>query len=105
MKRGTLTDVELDAPTIRLEGQAGGAESIPASRVKAVFFMLAPGESAPVPEGKKVRVIFRDGRQVAGYSPDYDPHLAGFFMLPVDSRTNTARIWVYREAVREVSVS
>ena len=52
-----------------------------------------------------MRVTFRDGRQVAGYSPDYDPKLAGFFMLPADTRTNTGRIWVYRAAVREVSVS
>ena len=106
VRRGALTDVELDAPTIPLEAQPGGkVESIPASRIKAVFFMLAPGELLPLPEGKKVRVVFRDGRQVAGYSPDYDPRLKGFFMLPADTRTNTARIWVYREAVREVTVT
>jgi hypothetical protein len=106
VRRGALTDAELDAPAIALEVQPGGAvESIPASRIKAVFFMLSPGEPPPQPEGKKVRVVFRDGRQVAGYSPDYDPHLAGFFMLPADTRTNTARIWVYREAVREVAVT
>jgi hypothetical protein len=26
-------------------------------------------------------------------------------MIPVDTRTNTGRIWVYRSAVRQVSVS
>jgi len=67
--------------------------------------MLAPGETAPAPEGKRVRVTFRDGRQVAGFSPDYREGGIGFFMIPADARTNTGRIWVYRAAVRQVSVS
>jgi hypothetical protein len=73
--------------------------------VRAIFFMLSPGESAPEATGVRVRVTFRDGRQVAGFSPDYDPEAIGFFMVPADTRTNTARIWVYRAAVRQVSVS
>jgi hypothetical protein len=72
--------------------------------VKAIFFMLAPGEQAPAPEGKKVRVTFRDGRQVAGFSPDYREGSFGFFMIPADTRTNTGRIWVYQAAVRSVIV-
>ena len=73
--------------------------------MKAIFFMLAPGETAPTPEGKKVRVAFIDGRQIAGFSPDYSDAGAGFFMIPADTRTNTGRIWVYRSAVKTVSVS
>jgi hypothetical protein len=73
--------------------------------VKAIFFMLAAGEKAPLAEGKRVRVTFRDGRQVAGFSPDYTEAGAGFFMIPADTRTNTGRIWVYRAAVKQVSVS
>jgi len=104
--RGTIADVDLDAPGIPLVSRPGAApEPIAASRVKAIFFMLLPGGRAPAPEGHKVRVTFRDGRQVAGFSPDYHPESVGFFMVPADSRTNTGRIWVYREAVRQVSVS
>ena len=73
--------------------------------IKAIFFMLAPGEKAPAPEGRKVRVTFRDGRQVAGYSPDYREGAFGFFMIPADTRTNTGRIWVYQAAVRQVAIS
>ena len=67
--------------------------------------MLPAGEPPPQPEGKKVRVTFRDGRQVAGFSVDYAPEHLGFFMVPADARTHTARIWVYRTAVRQVSVT
>ncbi len=104
--RGTIADVDLDAPSLPLVTAAGAApEPIAASRVKAIFFMLLPGGRPPAPEGHKVRVTFRDGRQVGGFSPDYHPQGVGFFMVPADSRTNTGRIWVYREAVRQVSVT
>ncbi|HEX7622113.1 MAG TPA: hypothetical protein VF400_00980, partial [Anaeromyxobacteraceae bacterium] len=74
VKRGILCDVALDGPEVLLQPQAGGAaEALPAERIKAIFFMLATGDAPPAPEGKKVRVTFRDGRQVAGFSPDYQP--------------------------------
>jgi hypothetical protein len=106
VRRGVLVDVDLDAPELALQPQAGApAESIATDKVKAIFFMLAPGEQPPAAVGKKVRVTFRDGRQVAGFSPDYSEDATGFFMIPADARTNTGRIWVYRAAVRQVAVS
>jgi hypothetical protein len=106
VKRGSLADPDLEASELLLSPQPSGAtEALPAERVRAIFFMLGAGEKPPAPEGMKVRVTFKDGRQVAGFSPDYDPRANGFFMIPADTRTNTARIWVYRSAVRQVSVS
>jgi hypothetical protein len=105
VKRGAVADLDLDSPEIPLLPQAGGMpESIPVGRIKAIFFMLAPGERPPKQAGKKLRVTFRDGRQVAGFSVDYRPDDSGFFMVPADARTNTARIWVYKGAVRQVTV-
>ena len=106
VRRGLLTDASLDAADLTLHPQGAGApEAIPTDGIKAIFFMLAPGEKAPAPEGRKVRVTFRDGRQVAGYSPDYREGAFGFFMIPADTRTNTGRIWVYQAAVRQVAIS
>ena len=106
VKRGVLEDSDLDAVVLGLASQTGGEpEMIQTDKVKAIFFMLAPGEKPPLAEGKKVRVTFRDGRQVAGFSPDYREDAVGFFMIPADSRTNTGRIWVYQSAVRQVAVS
>jgi hypothetical protein len=106
VKRGLLVDALLDAQELPLQPQGPGVpEAISTDFIKAIFFMLAPGEKAPVPEGKKVRVTFRDGRQVAGFSPDYQDGTVGFFMIPADTRTNTGRIWVYQAAVKQVTVS
>ncbi len=105
VKRGVLHDADLVSATLDLVQPGGETEAVPTENVKAIFFMLVPGEKAPAAEGKKVRVTFRDGRQVAGFSPDYDETGAGFFMVPGDTRTNTGRIWVYRSAVRQVAVS
>ncbi|MGB8933093.1 MAG: hypothetical protein WCC48_17745, partial [Anaeromyxobacteraceae bacterium] len=106
VKRGVIADVTLDAGTLPLAPQPGDApEELPTARVKAIFFMLEAGEAAPAPEGKKVRVTFTDGRQLAGFSPDYSETGAGFFMIPADTHTHTGRIWVYRSAVTNVAVS
>jgi hypothetical protein len=103
VKRGMLSDASLDAADLALDTQGvAGVEVVPTSGIKAIFFMLAPGAQAPAPEGKRVRVTFRDGRQVAGFSPDYQEGSFGFFMIPADTRTNTGRIWVYQAAVRAV---
>lgn len=106
VRRGLLRDTFLDDASLTLLPQGPGEpEVLPADGIKAIFFMLAPGEKAPPPDGRKVRVTFRDGRQVAGYSPDYREGSVGFFMIPADTRTNTGRIWVYQAAVRQVTVS
>lgn len=104
--RGTLTDVDLDASALPLVSSPGAApEPIAPSGVKAIFFMLLPGGRPPTPEGYKVRVTFRDGKQMAGFSTDDDPGASGFFIVPAESRTGTGRIWIYRRAVQRVSVT
>jgi hypothetical protein len=106
VKRGVLEDPDLGAPALSLAPQPGAQpDEVPTEKVKAIFFMLSPGEKAPAAEGKKVRVTFRDGRQIAGFSPDWRDDGIGFFMIPADTKTNTGRIWVYRSAVRQVSVN
>lgn len=103
---GTLTDVDLDSPALPLVARPGAApEPIARPRVKAIFFMLPPGERPAAAEGRKVRVTFRDGRQVAGFGVDHDLDTIGFFLVPAESRTGTGRIWVYRAAVQRLSVS
>jgi hypothetical protein len=106
VKRGVLDDPDLFAPVLSLAQQPGApGEEIAAEKVKAIFFMLSPGEKPPAAEGRKVRVTFRDGRQIAGFSPDYRDDGIGFFMIPADTKTNTGRIWVFRAAVRQLTVS
>jgi hypothetical protein len=70
--------------------------------VKAIFFMLAPGEKAEASPGQAVRVTFSDGRSIEGHRQG-DESRDGFFLVPFDAqRTNTRRIYVARDAVSEI---
>ncbi len=51
----------------------------------------------------RIRVTFTDGRQVAGFSDDYHGSDPGFFLVPAENRTNTARIYVFRASVQAVA--
>ena len=106
VKRGVVDSPDLGAATLALAPQPGGpSEALARDRVKAIFFMLSPGEAAPPAEGKKVRVTFADGREVTGFRSDHDESGPGFFMVPAEARTSTRRIWIYRAAARAVSVT
>ncbi|GAC1549559.1 MAG: hypothetical protein NVS2B9_16100 [Myxococcales bacterium] len=84
-----------------LDGSA--AEPVGAGEVKAVFFMLPPGEKPRPPEGPRVRVTFLDGRSIDGTRVG-EEDAAGFFLVPSDAaRTNTRRIFIAREAAQDVS--
>ncbi|MFN7131281.1 MAG: DUF6982 domain-containing protein, partial [Myxococcales bacterium] len=101
VKRGTVRNANLDGEVLELEVIAGQPlERITANRLKAVFFLLPPGAKPPAAEGTKIRVTFRDDRQVAGFSTTFEQPGNGFFMIPADSRTATQRIYVYRAAVK-----
>lgn len=105
VRRGVVTDFDPDASDLRFAAQDGAPpETIPASAAHAIFFMLPAGEAARPPVGTRLQITFRDGRQLAGASEDYRPDGPGFFLVPLDGRTRTARIWIYRGAVRRVTV-
>lgn len=102
--RGSLANADLADPELPLIQPNGAVARVPADQVKAIFFMLPAGEHPPAAAGTRVRVTFGDGRQVSGLSPDYSPDSPGFFVLPLDDRTHTARVWVYRDAVRQIDI-
>ena len=99
-RRGSVTDLDLARPRFALQPQGGGStELVPHAEVKAIFFMLAPGEPPTIPDGGKVRVTFSDGRSIEGHR-DGEEGPQGFFLVPLDAhKTNTKRIYVARAAV------
>ncbi len=102
-RRGTVKDVDLGKSQFALIPQGGGAaEPVYHAEVKAIFFMLAPGEKPKAADGGKVRVTFADGRTIEG-SRDGGEAKHGFFLIPSDAaRTNTRRIYVAREATTDI---
>jgi hypothetical protein len=101
--RGTVHDLDLHDDALSVRQPDGRSIQIPARRVKAVFFVLAPGGKPPRPHGERVQVTFRDGRQVVGYSDDHATGEPGFFVVPSDTPTNTARVYVFRGGVQSIT--
>jgi len=101
--RGTMRDIDLSKSQFPLIPQGGGEpEPIYRADVKAIFFMLAPGEPPHAGDGAKVRVTFADGRAIEGIRDGADAK-HGFFLVPLDAaRTNTRCIYVAREATSDI---
>ena len=102
--RGSIANADLSDLDLPLIQPSGAVARVPAEQVKAIFFMLSAGERPLAAAGTRMRVTFGDGRQISGLSPDYSPDSVGFFVLPLEGRTNTARVWVYRAAVRQIAI-
>jgi hypothetical protein len=100
--RGQVLDVEVAGDTFSYVGAGGAAESVPRGEVRTVFFMRAPGAAAPVGEGAAIRVVLRDGRELAGRSADHADGRDGFALVPDGARSTAALVWVARAAVRAI---
>ncbi len=82
--------------------------------LKAVFFvkdlvgdaayneakMFAPEVRAM---GRKVQVEFSDGETIVGTTQGYQPDRPGFFVVPVDPKSNNDRCFVVMAAVKAVT--
>ena len=105
VRRGTVKDIDLLDPVIRLVQPGRAPEAIAAERVKAIFFMQEPGAPPPPSSGRRIRVGFADGRQIVGFSDDVDAGEQGFFLVPADTRTHTARIYVFRAGIASITAA
>ncbi len=52
---------------------------------------------------KKVKSLFHDGEEIAGYALHYDLGRWGFFMEPADQQSNNERIFVINSATQKVT--
>jgi hypothetical protein len=101
--RGTVHNLDLLEDALAVQQPDGRSVELPTRRLKAVFFVLSPGEKPLPGRGERVQVTFRDGRQVVGYSDDHASGEPGFFVVPSDARTNTARVYVFRGSVQSIT--
>ena len=81
--------------------------------LKAVFFVrdfagnkalkerkhLAEGEK---PHGRLIEVTCVDGEVIVGTTTGYDPVRPGFFLFPVDQKSNNVKAYIVSAAVRKV---
>ena len=87
------------------------AEEVQLGELKAVFFVrdfsgdrvykerktLMEGEKT---QGRVIEVTFADGETLVGTTMGYDPRRPGYFIFPIDPKTNNLKIFVVSAAVR-----
>ena len=98
-------------------GQPGTSFPILEVRIpelKAVFFVkdfagdAAYNEAKAFDEGvraqgRRVQVEFKDGEVLVGTTMGYQPDRLGFFLVPVDSKSNNDRCFIVMTAAKAVS--
>jgi hypothetical protein len=116
--KGLALDFRRSQPTflLRLRDVAGPGEtiSIRLADLKALFFVKEfegdPNYRAPAGTDRtslleqRVRVRFNDGEVLRGTSPSRDLGGAGFFLIPMDPRSNNRRIFVVTANVAECRI-
>lgn len=83
--------------------------------LKAIFFVKTlEGDHAYVEKknfndvdasgrrGLKIKVEFSDGEVIRGMSFDYSKKFNGFFIMPIDPRSNNGKIYVIADHLRDV---
>lgn len=98
---------------LTLANDSSAVMEIPLRELKALFlvrdFTGDPGygerkkflaEEKPI--GKKLEVTFKDGEVMVGTTLGYDRNRQGFFLFPVDPKSNNVRAFILSAAVKQV---
>jgi hypothetical protein len=95
--------------------QRDQAVTIRLDTLKAVFFVKDfVGDSAysedkslasGAPSPGRVTFHMEDGEDLVGIVEDYQPDRAGFFLTPVDPRSNNSRCFVVAAAIKRASMA
>ena len=59
-------------------------------------------DASKPPQGRRVRVEFKDGEILIGTTQGYQPERPGFFVLPADAGSNNERCFVVTSAAKQV---
>lgn len=118
--KGHTADFAPDKPKFHVvpmsqSGTAIQVDEVTVADLKAVFFVknlvgdasynegktFAPDKR---PQGRKVQVDFNDGECLVGTTQGYHPDRPGFFIVPVDPKSNNDRCYVVMAAVKGVTL-
>ncbi len=90
---------------------SGARRKVDFAELKAVFFVKSYDgdhrhqerkEGERPGYGKKIRVVFKDGEEIVGYTSGYSPGRPAFFVFPLDPDSNNDRILVVTGATAQV---
>lgn len=121
-ERGFVYNFSPNAPGFYLfpseTEDASFARLVDSAECKAIFFVKThegnkshreamrkvPEEGRPKKfRGHRMRITFSDGEEMVATTENYNPSRLGFFVYPVDPRSNNLRIFVINANVRQVT--
>lgn len=115
MLKGTTRDFSPNKPDFHVSPDGdlrSNAMKVPLAKLKAVFFVKtlegnkdhveATGAREGQGQGRRLKVIFKDGEILMGSTVGYAPDRPGFFLVPCDTESNNLRVFVVRSAVAKV---
>jgi hypothetical protein len=95
-------------------GQQKSGTDVMIRDLKAIFFVKdfsgnpdykeTPDVNAPK-HGRKIEVVFKDGEKLSGMTDAYNPQKLGFFIFPVDPRSNNLRIFIVNKNAHHVKMN
>lgn len=116
--KGTTSDFTPMRPVFHLRewmgGGAGRLCEIHLEQLKGLFFLrdlegdlghaksnlFEPRDQTP---GYRIRIQFRDGEILNGFSQNYQPGRSGFLVVPADRLSNTERAYIVTAAAADIS--
>ncbi len=111
--KGSTQDLAPDKPSFSLRlADSGERRMILLTDLKAVFAVKSfegnsrrqdSQEGERPGYGKKIRVLFKDGEEIVGYTNGYSPERPAFFLFPVDTESNNHRILVVNRFVEQAA--
>ena len=113
--KGTTQDFAPHKPIFHLyvrDDPAARALAVPVGALKALFFVhtyegipkhvedrdIAKAKG----QGRKIVVTFSDGELLCGFTAGYSKDKQGFFVIPVDLKSNNSRVYVVAAAMKKV---
>jgi hypothetical protein len=114
--KGTTNDFAPQKPNFHITDRdkpAARAVDVPIRELKAVFFVRTyEGDPKRVEDrdlarakgqGRKILVTFADGEVLGGFTTGYSKDKQGFFVIPVDPKSNNSRVFVVSAAVKTIA--
>lgn len=99
--------------SFHLELVDGERIEIHTEELKALFFVKSYegdkrheksyGDTVPG-GGRRIRVRFRDGETIVGFTTGYSPDRPGFYLVPADLKGNNERIFVVASATEAIEM-
>jgi len=113
--KGTTQDFAPHKPVFHLavwDDPTARALAVPVGALKALFFVHTyEGNPKHVEDrdfakakgqGRRIVVTFADDEVLGGFTTGYSKDKQGFFVIPIDPKTNNSRVYVVTAAVKKV---